>query len=71
MTTKPTTRTRRPKVTLTPDDRDFARLDAWARKLTLADGRPLTVAERQDEHVARSVGRPAKAGSAKAKPSHD
>ena len=51
----------------TPDENDFAGLDAWARNLKLGDGRPLTAAERREERLARSVGRPAKPASAKAK----
>jgi len=58
---------RRVKVNATPDERDFASLDAWARKLKLTDGRPLTTAERREENLARSVGRPRKPDSAKAR----
>ena len=67
MKTKLTPRTRRTKVAMTPDEEDFAGLDAWARDLKLADGRPLTVAERREEGLARRVGRPVKPDSAKAK----
>jgi hypothetical protein len=59
------TRTRRTKVT--PDEDNYAALDAWARNLKLEDGRPLSVAEHREEGVARSVGRPAKPDAAKAK----
>ncbi len=67
MKTKSATRTRRAKVNATPDERDFAGLDAWARNLKLQDGRPLTAAVRREEGLARSVGRPRKPDSAKAK----
>jgi hypothetical protein len=67
MKTKLTTRIRRNKVKATPDEDDFAHLDAWARNLKLRDGRQLTAAERREEGIARSVGRPAKPDSAKAK----
>jgi hypothetical protein len=67
MKTKSATRARRAKVNATPDERDFGRLDAWARNLKLADGRPLTIAQRREEDLARSVGRPRKPDSAKAK----
>jgi hypothetical protein len=53
--------------TATPDETDFAALDAWARNLKLKDGNPLSMAERREEHLARSVGRPPKPESAKAK----
>jgi hypothetical protein len=56
-----------PKVKATPDENDFAGLDAWAQNLKLEEGRRLTVAERREERVARSVGRPPKPDSAKAK----
>jgi hypothetical protein len=52
---------------MTPDERDFAALDAWARNLKLRDGRRLTAGERREEEIARSVGRPPKPESAKAK----
>ena len=52
---------------ITPKEDDFAALDAWAKNLKLEDGRPLIPAERREERVARSVGRPAKPESAKAK----
>jgi hypothetical protein len=55
------------KVKVTPDEHDPAGLDAWARNLKLEDGRPLTSAERLEERIARSVGRPVKPASAKAK----
>jgi hypothetical protein len=51
----------------TPNENDFAALDEWARNLKLEDGRPLTASERREERLARSVGRPAKPESAKAK----
>jgi hypothetical protein len=41
-------------------------LDAWAHKLTLDDVRSLNVAERREERLARSVGRPPKPEVAKA-----
>ena len=67
MKTKSATRARRAKVNATPDERDSAALDAWARNLKLEDGRPLTTAERREENLARGVGRPRKPESAKAK----
>ena len=67
MKTKSATRPRRTKVNTTPDERDFPALDAWARNLKLEDGRPLTTAERREENLARSVGRPRKPDSAKAR----
>ncbi len=67
MKTKSATRPRRAKTNVTPDERDFSGLDAWARNLKLEDGRPLTTAERREEKLARSVGRPRKPDSAKAK----
>ena len=67
MKTKLATRARRAKVNATPDEGDFAGLDAWARNLKLKDGRALTSAERREEDLARSVGRPRKPESAKAK----
>src|SRR5271170_257014 len=67
MKTKSNTRSIRTRVNATPDERDFAGLDAWARNLKLEDGRRLTTAERREENLARSVGRPRKADSAKAK----
>jgi hypothetical protein len=51
----------------TPDEDDFAALDAWARNLKPGDGRPLNASERREFELARSVGRPAKPDSAKAK----
>ena len=57
----------RTKSMVTPDENDFAALDAWARGLKLEDGRPLSAAQRREENLARSVGRPAKPESAKAK----
>jgi hypothetical protein len=67
MKTKLTPRARRAKVNVTPNERDFAGLDVWARNLKLEDGRPLTTAERREENIARAVGRPPKPDSAKAK----
>ena len=67
MKTKLTTRIRHAKVKATPDENDFAGLDAWARNLKLEDGRPLTAAERRQEGLARRVGRPAKPDAAKAR----
>jgi hypothetical protein len=55
------------KSKTTPDENDFAALDAWARNLTLEDGRPLSASQRRAFELARSVGRPAKPESAKAK----
>jgi hypothetical protein len=57
----------RAKPMTTPDEDDFEALDAWARTLTLDSGRPLNAAQRREEKLARSVGRPAKPESAKAK----
>ena len=57
MKTKSGPSVRRTKVNATPDERDFAGLDAWARNLKLQDGRSLTAAERREENLARSVGR--------------
>jgi|HubBroStandDraft_5_1064220.scaffolds.fasta_scaffold571934_2 hypothetical protein len=51
----------------TPQQDDFAALDAWARRLNLSDGRPLTIAQRHEEKIARSVGRPRKADADKAR----
>jgi hypothetical protein len=51
----------------TPDENDFDALDKWARTLSLDAGRPLNAQERRRERLARSVGRPAKPESAKAK----
>jgi hypothetical protein len=67
MKTKLSARSRRAKMNVTPDERDFANLDSWARNLKLVDGRPLTRADRHEEDLARSVGRPPKPESAKAK----
>jgi hypothetical protein len=67
MKAKRTTQLHRAKIKVSPDENDFAGLDAWARNLKLEDGRSLTVAERREERVARSVGRPSKPVSAKAK----
>jgi hypothetical protein len=64
MKNKPSTRTR---MTVTPDESDFAGLDAWARDLKLEHGQPLSAAERRKERRARSVGRPPKPDAAKAK----
>jgi len=65
--TKSTTRTNRMRVSLTPDETDYSGLNAWARNLKLRDGHPLCAAERREERLARSVGRPTKPESAKAK----
>src|ERR1700733_10141563 len=65
MKTKVNANSRRGKVT--PDEHDFAGMDSWAKKLKLEEGRRLTSAERQEESLARGVGRPAKPESAKAK----
>ena len=51
----------------TPDENNFAGLDTWAKNLKLVNGRPLTSAERREEGLARSVGRPPKPESVKAK----
>ncbi len=67
MKTASSSHPRRSTVSATPDEADFAALDAWAQNLKLDDGRPLTAAERREEGLARSVGRPAKPDSAKAK----
>jgi hypothetical protein len=67
MKTKLTNRATRSKAAATPDEDDFAALDAWARNLGFEDGRLLTAAERREEGLARSVGRPAKPDSAKAR----
>jgi hypothetical protein len=67
MDTKSKIRTTRTKAAATPDENDFAALDAWAQSLKFEDGRPLTGAERREEGRARSVGRPRKPDSAKAK----
>jgi hypothetical protein len=58
---------RRHKINFTPGENDFAGLDKWAHSLRLEDGRPLTTTERNEERVARNVGRPTKPQSAKAK----
>ena len=55
------------KPRTTPDENDFAALDSWARKLDLSSGCPLTAAERRDDRISRSVGRPRKPESAKSK----
>jgi hypothetical protein len=55
------------KVKRTPDEDDFKALDAWARNLKLEDGRPLNAVQRREFELARSVGRPSKPESAKAK----
>jgi hypothetical protein len=55
------------KVKPSPDEDDFAALDAWARNLKLKDGRPLNAVQRREFELARSVGRPTKPESAKAK----
>jgi hypothetical protein len=67
MKTQLTPRASRSRLKSTPDERDFTALDAWARNLKLEDGRPLNPAERREERIARSVGRPAKPEAAKAK----
>jgi hypothetical protein len=67
MKTSLTTRARHTRAKATPDEQDFAGLDAWARNLKLEDGRPLSVAQHGEERLARSVGRPPKPASAKAK----
>jgi len=64
---KSTTRNRGRKMKRTPDENDFAALDTWARNLKFSDGRPLTAAQRREEKLARSVGRPRIPESAKAK----
>jgi len=55
------------KMKPTPDEDDFPALDAWARNLKLSDGRPLNASQRREFELARSVGRPSKPESAKAK----
>jgi hypothetical protein len=67
MNTKSTARARRTGKRTTPDENTFAALDDWARNLKLEDGRPLVAKERREERLARSVGRPPKPDSAKAK----
>jgi len=67
MKNKLTTRTRRTKMKLTPDEHDFSRVDTWAQKLRLEDGQPLSASQRREEGLARGVGRPAKPDSAKAR----
>jgi hypothetical protein len=67
MKTKLSNRGRGAKAGATPDEQDFVGLNAWARNLRLEDGRRLTAVERREEKVARSVGRPPKPESAKAK----
>ena len=61
------TRTTKANVKPTPDEDDFAALDAWARNIRLKDARPLSASQRREFELARSVGRPAKPESAKAK----
>ena len=56
MKTKSTNHARRAKLNVTPDERDFAGLDAWARNLRLEDGRSLTAMGRREEAMARSRG---------------
>ena len=51
----------------TPHENDIAGLDAWAKNLKLDEGRPLSAIQRREESRARSVGRPAKPDSTKAK----
>jgi hypothetical protein len=67
MKLKSATRVRRSNRHPAPDERDFGRLDAWARSLKLSEGRPLSAAQRREERAARSVGRPRKPNSAKAR----
>jgi len=67
MKTKSMIRTARTKAAATPDEDDFAALDAWAQNLKFEDGRPLNAADRREEGLARSVGRPPKPDSAKSK----
>jgi hypothetical protein len=67
MKTKSDSRNRRIKTKSTPDENDFAALDAWAKNLKLEDGRTLTAAERREEGLARSVARGGKPASAQAK----
>jgi hypothetical protein len=67
MKSKSRAQLRRGRANPTPDENDFAGLDAWARKLRLTDGRRLTAAERREERLARNVGRPRKPESDKAK----
>lgn len=67
MKAKSPAQTRRAKANRTPDETDFAALDAWARKLKLSDGRALTDREGREERRARRVGRPRKPDSIKAK----
>ena len=55
------------RTTPTPDEHDYAALDAWARNLKLQDGRALKASERREERAARRVGRPSKSESDKAK----
>jgi hypothetical protein len=52
---------------MTPDDGNFRKLDAWARNLKPEGGRPLNKLQTREERLARSVGRPPKADSAKAR----
>ena len=51
MKTRLSTRTRGAKTNTTPDEHDFASLDAWAQNLKLEDGRPLTLAESSDRPI--------------------
>lgn len=67
MKTRTSSRTGRSRTKATPDERDFAALDTWARKLKLENGRPLGAVGRREEKLARSVGRPRKPDSAKAR----
>jgi|GEM_PF-5141354 len=67
MKNKLATRADRSKAKPSADESNFPALDSWARKLVLSHGRPLTAAERREESISRSVGRPRKPESAKSK----
>jgi hypothetical protein len=67
MKTKTKETNHRAKVKQTPDENNFAELDAWARTVKLQDGRPLATVELREDRQARRVGRPATPDSAKAK----
>jgi hypothetical protein len=67
MKAKSPIRATRAKVHATPEEHDFAALDAWARNLKLEDGKALAPAQRREEKLARRVGRPPKPASAKSK----
>ena len=62
-----TTQTRNTRRGVTPDETNFPELDVWAKNLKLHDGRSLAAAERHEERLARSVGRPPKPEAVKAK----